>query len=353
MNIYNVIGLMSGTSLDGIDLAYCRFEEKHGKWKSQILKAETVGYSDRWKQILSNLFEVKAEELEKADIEYANLTAEILNDFIENNNIKADFICSHGHTIFHEPSKKITLQIGNGSVIAAKTGHTVICDFRKLDVSLGGQGAPLVPIGDRLLFGEYDSCLNLGGFSNISFEKEGQRIAFDICAVNIVLNHLAEKKGKDFDVNGSIAETGGLCNELLKALNDLEYYSLNPPKSLGKEWVIKKFLPILERYAIPTEDKLRTVTEHIAIQISKVLTNNSGANVLVTGGGAYNSFLIALLKEKTTVDVVIPDPMIIEFKEALIFGLLGTLRVRNEINCLSSVTGAAEDSCAGTIYYRK
>lgn len=341
---------MSGTSLDGIDIAFCRFQEMKGKWDFQILNAETIEYTGNWKNRLSTLSEADAEKFVATDIDYGLLLGKVTNDFIKKNNIDADFICSHGHTIFHQPSKHFTVQIGNGSAISALSGHTVVCDFRQLDVSLGGQGAPLVSIGDRLLFGEYDYCLNLGGFSNISFEKEGNRIAFDICPANIILNFLAEKAGFKFDKSGSLAKSGNICFELLETLNNLEYYSLGPPKSLGKEWVISHFLPALAKYNISIEDKLRTVNEHIVIQISRVVQSSSKSKVFVSGGGVYNTFLLKSLEEKTKSIIVIPEPGIVEFKEAMIFAFLGTLRMRNEINCLCSVTGAIHDSCGGVIF---
>lgn len=349
MNTYNVIGLMSGTSLDGIDIAYCKFHEVEGKWDFEILIAETVSYSEEWKKRLSSLIEAKPDELVKTDIEYAYLTADIVNAFISIHQIIPDLISSHGHTVFHEPSRKRTLQIGNGAVIAEKTGINVAYDFRRVDVDIGGQGAPLVPVGDRLLFPEYDYCLNLGGFSNISFEKGNNRIAFDICPVNIILNLFSEKKGIPYDNNGDIAKSGSLNKLLLRDLNNIEYYFNPPPKSLGKEWLSGIFIPIVEKYDIPIEDKLRTLTEHISFQIAKILNFYKKNNVLVTGGGVYNSFLINLIKQKTKVEIIIPQAEIVEYKEALIFGLLGILRMRNEINCLSSVTGAREDSCSGKI----
>ena len=228
-------------------------------------------------------------------------------------------------------------------------GKTVVCDFRVQDVELGGQGAPLVPIGDRLLFSEYDYCLNLGGFANCSYEKNGQRIAFDICPVNIVLNKYAEKLGKDFDENGKFAESGIVDENLLHQLDSLKFYSGKPPKSLGLEWVKENIFPLLEASKISSEDVLRTFTEHIAVQLAKQFSDR--ASVLITGGGAYNSFLIERFKNLSAIEVVVPSKEIVEYKEALIFGLLGVLKLRDEVNCLASVTGASKDHSSGKIFF--
>ena len=351
MKEYNVIGLMSGTSLDGIDIAYCRFKEDNGQWSFIILLAVTIDYPDYWIKKLTNIDKTKARAFVEIDIRYGIYLGELIKDFIEKNKIEVDFIGSHGHTAMHEPSKKITYQIGNGAAIAAVSAVTVVSNFRQMDVILGGEGAPLVPLGDRLLFGDYDMCLNLGGFSNISFEKDNKRVAFDICPVNIALNFAANSIGKKYDKNGSMAGSGETCHDMVKELNDLEYYFLDPPKSLGKEWLVEHFLPVINRYDIPAENKLRSLVEHISLQISNVISTHSGKNVLATGGGVYNRFLMEMIKEKTDADIIIPDPLIIEFKEALIFAFLGVLRMRNEINCLCSVTGAERDSCSGAIYF--
>jgi anhydro-N-acetylmuramic acid kinase len=264
--------------------------------------------------------------------------------------LNIDFIASHGHTIFHQPNKKITFQIGDGSAIAAETGLPVVCDFRSLDVALNGQGAPLVPIGDRMLFNDFQYCLNLGGFANISFEKNNKRTAFDICPVNIILNFLSEITGSSFDNKGKIASSGKVDHALLSALNQKKYYKKNPPKSLGKEWVISEILPLLALDTISISDKLRTFCEHIADQITKVLPPDMPAKVLVTGGGAHNDFLVRLLKQKSKNEIILPDKKTIDYKEALIFSFLGVLRMRNEINCLKNVTGASKDNIGGAVY---
>ena len=348
---YKVIGVMSGTSLDGLDLAHIEFNFED-KWSFRIIDAETIDYPKEWKLTLKNLVTNSLEELRNIDQEYTSFLASTINDFIKKNQIiDLDAVCSHGHTALHQPDKGLTYQIGNQKGISKLIEKTVVCDFRVQDVELGGQGAPLVPIGDELLFSNYDYCLNLGGFANISTKINSTRIAYDICPVNIVLNYYVSKLGFDFDENGKLALSGNLNTELFSKLNDLEYYNSNPPKSLGLEWVRDVIFPIIDGYELSVEDVLRTFVEHCAFQISSEVNKKEAASVLVTGGGVYNSFLIDCIKNFTSNKIVIPDKSLIEYKEALIFGLLGVLKLRGEINCLSSVTGAKNDHSSGQIYY--
>ncbi len=352
-NEYNVIGLMSGTSLDGLDIAFCRFVFDQTKWRYEIVNAETIPYAEEWKQKLLSLETTDALTFQQANVEYGLYLGQRVSDFIVKNNCRADFVSSHGHTIFHQPEKKLTVQIGAGSAIASRCKLPVVSDFRSLDVALGGQGAPLVPIGDRLLFPDYDFCLNLGGFSNVSYEHNNQRIAFDICPVNIVMNAICRGIGKEYDDNGEIAKTGMLSTYLLNELNQVGYYKQSPntPKSLGKEWVIKKIYPLIDQYELSENDLLCTFCEHIAFQISKALAHQPKGKIIVTGGGVYNTFLMDCIKKHTTHQLIIPDTKMIEYKEALVFAFLGVLRMRNEINCLRSVTGANRDNCGGSIYF--
>jgi anhydro-N-acetylmuramic acid kinase len=351
---WKVIGLMSGTSLDGIDLVFVKFN-KENSYSFEILASESVEYSDLWKNKLKNAFELSGEKIAKLDSDYGLFLAEVINNFIEKNTLQQiDFIASHGQTIFHQPHLHYTTQIGNGAVISAETKLAVYCDFRKQDVALGGQGAPLVPIGDKYLFSEYAFCLNLGGFSNISFDKNNNRLAFDICPVNIVMNHYAEKLGLAYDKGGEIAASGKLNLALLDRLNALEFYKSEKPKSLGYEFVVEIIFPLIDEFSLSIEDVLRTYAEHIAIQIGKVIDKNSansGGKVLVTGGGAFNHFLIKRMQFFTLTELVIPPKEIIDFKEAIIFGFLGVLKSQEKVNCLKSVTGARKDHSSG-IYFK-
>ncbi len=350
---YFVLGVMSGTSLDGVDIAYINLTKKGENWQYVVFESETIPYKKKWVKLLNDAIGFSESELEKTNEEYTVLLASIIRDFIEKHKIEnLDAVCSHGHTILHQPQNGFTLQIGNLPFIAEILNQTVVCDFRVQDVELKGQGAPLVPIGDKLLFSDYDYCLNLGGFSNISFDVNEKRVAYDISPVNTVLNFYAEKLGFSYDDGGKLAESGNLNEDLFDELNQLVFYSESYPKSLGKEYVNQIIFPILQRYNISPKDVLRTFTEHIAFQITQNVRGNS--NVLVTGGGAYNSFLIRnLQKNKPTVNWVVPDDKVIQFKEALVFALLGVLKLRNEVNVLASVTGALYDHSSGKIWLQK
>ncbi len=342
---------MSGTSLDGVDVAHIIFSISEGKWKYEILESETIPYTDQWVNRLKIAVDFSEEELDELNKEYTEVLGEIIKNFIQQYNLKnLDAVCSHGHTILHQPQNGITLQIGNLPEIAKIVNQKVVCNFRVQDVQLGGQGAPLVPIGDRILFSEFEYCLNLGGFSNVSFEENGKRIAFDISPVNTVLNFYANKIELKYDNKGNIAKTGVTLQKLLDELNALDFYQKRYPKSLGFEFVKTIVFPLLEKYSLSIEDVLRTFTEHIAFQIASALPVKKG-KLLITGGGAYNDFLIAQIENYLPeMQIVIPNTKTIEFKEALIFALLGVLKIRNEINVLSSVTGSNRDHCSGVLF---
>lgn len=346
-----VIGLMSGTSLDGLDLVYVKFDSKDYQ-KFKILSSETKPYTNEWKHRLANGIYKSTSELIELDKDYGCLLADYVNEFISDKNIVyVDFIASHGHTILHQPDKGITLQVGNGQIVANETNQQVICDFRTQDVELGGQGAPLVPIGDELLFSNFDACLNLGGFANISFKENGKRIAYDICPVNIVMNYYVQELGMNFDDKGKIAASGVVNQSLLDSLNELEFYKQKHPKSLGLEWVKEHVFPVVNEYNLEIKDVLRTFIEHIAIHLADSLDGKE--NVLITGGGVFNDFLIERLTNLTTTKICIPDISLIEYKEALIFAFLGVLRLDNQVNCLSSVTGAKYNHSSGKIFMPK
>lgn len=341
------IGLMSGTSLDGVDLIYVSFE-KGKNYSFEIIRAKTYSYSNEWKHRLQNAFNQSEEKISAIDIEYGEYLGNLINDFIADFQIDTiEFVASHGHTIFHKPEQEITLQIGNGQVISEIINHKVIYDFRTQDVKFGGQGAPLVPIGDKLLFSEYKYCLNLGGFANISFENNEERIAFDICPVNIVMNHYTQKIGLEYDDKGKLASEGEINCELLRELNNLPFYTDDKPKSLGYEFVIDVIFPLVDKYNLSEKDILRTFVEHVVIQISNKI--KSKGELFITGGGTFNVFLIDELRKRISNQIILPTKEIIDFKEALIFAFLGLLRVDNQINCLKSVTGAKKDHSSGQI----
>ena len=346
---YKVLGVMSGTSLDGIDLALCYFDmQEHITFKMSL--AKTIPYSPHWQDRLLKAVDCSSEELILLDIEYTKYLATIIKTFISDNNIKdLDAVCSHGHTVLHQPEQGVTLQIGNLKQISKYTQQTVVCDFRVQDVLYGGQGAPLVPMGDKLLFSQYDYCLNLGGFANLSTICNGVSVAYDICPINVVMNYFAQKLAMPYDHGGELARSGKVLPTILKQLETLPFYTLPAPKSLGIEWVQKELMPVLKASNPKDIDVLRTCVAHFASQIAQQF--ESGSSVLVTGGGTYNRFLLEQIKALVDVSLVVPSKRLIEFKEALIFGLLGVLKLRDEVNCLSSVTGASKDHSSGVVFF--
>ncbi|HEY1039051.1 MAG TPA: anhydro-N-acetylmuramic acid kinase [Bacteroidia bacterium] len=349
-NKYKAIGLMSGTSMDGLDIAFCEFTQEGKKWKFDIKAAETIKYSDSLAEKLRNAPNTSAQSLWKTHVEFGKLLGTEVKRFTAKHKLKPLLISSHGHTVFHQPHNGFTCQIGDGAQIAAISGIQTVCDLRSKDVALGGQGAPLVPIGDNLLFNEYSACLNIGGIANISFRKNKQTHAFDICAANIVFNFYAEKTGKPYDKNGAMAAKGIVNEEVLARLNNLPFYKTNGHKSLGREWIEVAVLSLLENNKLGIENSLATAVEHCAFQIASVLNKQNLKDVLITGGGAYNSFLLQRIQAHTKCKLIVPDKKTVEYKEALIFAFLGLLRVLEIPNCLKSVTGAKEDTIGGAIY---
>lgn len=349
METFSAIGVMSGSSLDGLDLAFCEFE-RTDKWHYKILKATTYPFSEEWHLKLRSLPAKSRQEIEKADIEFGQLIGHKVIEFLEDVDSKPDIISSHGHTVFHAPEKGFTLQIGDGQTIAGLTGITTINNFRTKDIELGGQGAPLVPIGDELLFNEYDFCLNIGGIANISYKSNGQRIAFDICPANQLLNHLSLQLGVPYDKNGAFAQLGKMNQTLFDRLNADSYYLKPTPKSLSNQYVKDIFVHHIESCDAPVEDKLYTVSKHIAYQVKEATQHSNAAQILITGGGAHNGFLVNAIKMETNKEVIVPDNEIVDFKEAMIFAFMGVLRNRNETNCLASVTGSSRDCSGGIVH---
>lgn len=358
--IYRAIGLMSGSSLDGLDIAFVHLQENAGKWSFNIEYADCYSYTPEWKNKLQSSIDLNALNYLILDAEYGHYLGKQVNAFINKYQLdyKVQLIASHGHTTFHLPSKQLTAQLGNGAAIAAETGIAVVNNLRALDVALGGEGAPIVPVGDKLLFGDYQYCLNIGGIANISAEKNENYISFDICAANRVLNMLAEKLGKDYDNEGSIARHGSINKTLLQQLNQLEYYSKPYPKSLANSFGVNIVFPLLQASSQKTEDLLATYTEHIAEQIKHSIEiagrkPDSKSKLLATGGGALNVFLIERLQHKLTdlnIEVVVPEEKVVLYKEALIMALIGVLRWREEYNVLSTVTGALRNSINGAVW---
>ena len=361
--VYRAIGLMSGSSLDGLDIAYVHLQEIAGKWSYELINAECYPYSSEWKNRLKNATGLSAYEFQLLHAEYGHYLGQQVNRFIEGYNLhhQVAVVSSHGHTTFHFPERQLTSQLGDGAAIAAETGLAVISDLRALDVALGGQGAPIVPMGEKLLFSNYDLLLNLGGIANISCRYNDNYFAFDICSANAILNRLAGENGLDYDEDGKLASQGEINMELLNELNDLGFYSKGFPKSLANSFALIEVLPLVEKYRLSVSDALRTYVEHIVIQVRQSVKSLRDANqltllylkMLVTGGGAFNNFLAKRMQEilvEENIIIEIPDANVVKFKEALIMALLGVLRWREEYTVLSSVTGAKKNSIGGALW---
>ncbi|MGB5189492.1 anhydro-N-acetylmuramic acid kinase [Robiginitalea sp.] len=353
-NTFQILGMMSGTSLDGLDLALCTFHREGAAWSFQLIRSGYEDYPPELRTQLEEAIDLKTSDLLSLDAQYGAWLGKQASAFLGTDADSLDAVASHGHTVHHRPELGFTFQLGAPQYVALSSGLPVIGDFRSGDIALGGQGAPLVPIGDRLLFSAYEFCLNLGGIANISFEAEGKRWAFDIGIANMLLNHLVKPLGLRYDSEGAIARGGQINKALLEALDALTFYQKPYPKSTGYEWFSGEILPLIAAYPDGPENQLRTATEHIARQVALQVRNikrQGPGRILVTGGGALNSFLMELLQQHLHPDfeVVLPNRQLIEFKEAIVFGFLGALRLCGQPNVLASVTGARRDSCSGIL----
>jgi Predicted molecular chaperone distantly related to HSP70-fold metalloproteases len=358
---YNVIGLMSGSSLDGLDIAFVHFEESAGKWQYEIKETSCIIYPEEWRKKLSSLNGMKAEDYFLLHTAYGHWLGHRVNEFLEQKNLsyRVQLIASHGHTAFHLPAQKMTAQLGDGAAISAVTGIRTISDLRNVDVALGGQGAPIVPIGEKLLLQEYNLFLNIGGIANLSVNGENF-IGFDVCPANRVLNSLAKNTDKGFDENGVLASAGKIDPLLLQKLNDFDYYSKPYPKSLSNEFGINEIIPLMEKSGLSKVDALATYVRHIVIQVSRALSllkqklpGRGKLNLLITGGGAHNKFLVESLRKEVlpdNIECIVPGDELADYKEALIIAFIGVLRWREDINVMQSVTGASKDSINGAIW---
>lgn len=342
---------MSGSSLDGVDLALCQFQYINKKWAYKIIETACIDYSEQWRKRLQDLPNSSAKKFCQTHFDYGHLLGEMTDNFLQKKQLKADLIASHGHTIFHSPKTNMTAQIGEGSAIAKATNCIVVNDLRTADIAHNGQGAPIVPLVDRLLFNKYKAWLNIGGIANISVEEKQKLTAFDICPANQVLNFLANKMNLKYDDKGEVAQSGNINVKLLNILNGLSYYKQSIPKSMANGWIRNEVLPLVEKSEASIEDKLRTVVEHIALQMKLALKDfKIETPILTTGGGAYNRFLVETIEAKTNLSLQIPSAEIIEYKEALAMAFLGLLRILKQENVLSSVTGADKNTINGAVY---
>lgn len=358
------LGMMSGSSLDGVDLAICHFvfsSEKLVEWS--FGKAETFAYPEPWPAKLAKLPHATAMELAEADVALGHLFGAMAQEFLDKHNADVDFIASHGHTIFHYPHRHFTTQIGQGACIAATTGITTIDGFRQQDVALAGQGAPLAPTADTWLFPGFDCWVNLGGIANMTIRTQNKLIAFDITGANQVLNHLARQVGKSYDKDGMLSEKGKNVPDLFEKLNRLEYHGLPAPKSLGNNWIQEVVIPIYDHSPHAVQDKLYTACLQIVHHTLEAFARQGAtclappSKMLITGGGAKNLFLIDLFRQmvrqrKMPLTIVVPDdPTVIDFKEAALMALMGALRLQGIPNCLPEVTGAKRNVVAGAVHW--
>lgn len=354
----HIIGIMSGSSLDGIDLAYCAIDEEAGIFSFEIIEAACMPYNKTRVEKLRSLPAADARKLWQTHVELGSILGSAVQQFImEKKIVKVDFVASHGHTIFHFPNEKFTTQIGDGAALAAACNLPVVCDFRSADVANGGTGAPIVPIADLLLFNSYEFCLNLGGIANISAKNSNKIIAYDVAPCNQLLDVFAKEKGKEYDSQGAMARSGIVDKNVLGKLLALDYHKRTFPKSLDNSFSRLFALPLLKN--LPTEDKLRTAAEYIAIAISNEIEiaanamkiDVSQAKILATGGGAFNTFLIKRIAKHTPALIVLPSNHLVKYKEALAMALMGYLRWHKKANVLHSVTGASKNTINGAIYW--
>ncbi|MFA5419569.1 MAG: anhydro-N-acetylmuramic acid kinase [Bacteroidales bacterium] len=344
------LGMMSGSSLDGIDLAFCRFYFKNNTWLYSIEIAETVEYTDFWRAKLMRATDLPSNELLRLDVEFGKFLGETAAHFIVKNQLKPDLVASHGHTLFHEPGFGYSFQLGRGAFIARQTATIVVSDFRNADIYFGGQGAPLVPVGDELLFGEYKACVNIGGIANLSYSGKGVRKGYDICGANQLLNTLSTEIGLPYDAGGKLAASGIVDVDLFEKLNSDSYFIRPAPKSLSNQYVVENFVSVLADTQIPLSNRLAAAVSHISHQMAHALNQIPVGRVLVTGGGAHNHFLFGSIQSLTPHELVVPEDRLVDFKEAMVFAFMGVLRIQNQVNCLASVTGASCDSLGGVIH---
>ncbi len=352
---------MSGSSLDGLDIAFVHFEENAGKWQFDLAETACIPYPDAWRKNLTELNRLPARDYMLLHTSYGHYLGNCVNDFLEEKSLafQVQLIASHGHTAFHIPSCHMTAQIGDGAAIAAVTGIRTITDFRSVDVALGGQGAPIVPIGEKLLFPEFDFFLNIGGIANLS-SNLGKFKGFDLCPANRILNLLASDTEKGYDVNGYLASEGKVDHHLLNRLNAFPYYSLSYPKSLSNDFGLEEIYPVIREAGLSRQDALRTFVQHIVVQVKRGITlvmgektNREHFRLLITGGGAHNQFLAGCLSielASSGIECVIPSDQLVDYKEALVIALMGVLRWREDVNVMHSVTGASKDSINGAVW---
>ncbi len=355
---------MSGSSLDGLDIAFCTFTIKAlptfevVNWK--INASNTVAYSKAWQKKLMELPQSSALDFVETHAKFGHYLGQLVQQFLSEHALTPDLIVSHGHTIFHYPERQFTVQIGDGAAIASITGYPVVSDVRAMDVSSGGQGAPIAPIADRYLLSEFDFCLNTGGIFNITYQSDKHSVALDITGANQILNTLANEMDLPYDASGAIARTGTVNITLLEQSNTFDYFLEEYPKSLDNQWVRENLTQLFKNFDAAVSDRLRTACEHIVFQTrqsvqqifeKEKLPKDRVYKMIVTGGGAFNTFLMELLVEGLPeIQVVLPDKEMIENKEALLMALMGVMRIESVPNCIHTVTGAVRSVIGGVVH---
>lgn len=342
-----VIGVMSGSSLDGLDLALCSFVHDAGRWTGRIDRARTEPFPPDLQERLRGAMDATALEAARLHRDLGDHIGRACRAMAAGGTVH--LVSSHGHTLFHRPAEGLTAAIGCGARIAVRSGIATVCDLRSTDVALGGQGAPLVPLAERLLFPGREAFLNLGGIANLAVHRQGT-VGYDVGPCNQALDLLAREAGRPYDADGALARAGTVNDRLLAALEALPFYRQAPPRSLGREWFEAEMRPLIDVPGLPLVDRLRTVSEHVALRIAAELERHGVREVLVTGGGAHNTLLLERMRALSGAVLEVPGPLLVDFKEAYLFALLGLLRWRGEANAAASVTGAGRDSVGGALY---
>lgn len=363
-----VIGLMSGTSCDSIDAAYC---EVYPDLSVKLIKGINYSYPDKIREMIFKAFgcEISVKELCQLNFAIGHCFAQAANILI-NEFGKPDFISSHGQTVYHFPFDekidgvliKSTLQIGESSVIAADTGCPVISNFREKDIAYGGNGAPLVCFADSKWF-KNSLVQNIGGISNVTVVSDSCEVfGFDTGCGNIIIDYCMQKFfNKKYDKDGETAQSGQVSNKWLDTLLQDEYYFMPPPKTTGREHFspdyIEKFLKTAPENP---KDIIATLTALTAKTIAQayerfIYDKAKAENVIIGGGGAYNKTMMRMLKKylpqnlklKTHEDFGISN----NYKEAMAFALLGYCALYNIPNNIPSCTGASKPLVLGKIVY--
>jgi len=344
-----IAGVMSGSSLDGLDIAIVHFSP-NSDW--QLLWSYDIPYTPEWVSRLKNYHLLSSTEYVSLKFDFSRYIGELVGDALGDYSGNVDYVSFHGHTLLHLPEKGITEQIGNGGVLAAILNIPTITDFRTQDVTKGGVGTPLAPLVELNLFKGHDYYLNLGGIANITKLIDAAKLmAYDVCPCNQVLNYFSNQMGKDYDEGGEIARSGTINKNLIDYLNSIPYFDQNPPKSLDNNWIMNEVIPNFPAGKI--EDTLHTFCNWVAECIANEVEESKASSLMVSGGGAHNTYFMECLTSRLSsknCELHLPSKEIIDFKEAILMSLMAYKYINGESNVLCSVTGASSDSIGGALY---